>query len=115
MPGAFKGAAVLKTWISMLMQRSLLPERASFALTRSVRLAYASDMRRVLLSVVGLYVLLAAATTAAESSGHWRRCGCEPGCWCKKPALRLFRWVVPAARHRSIDPIVKQQFASDRP
>ena len=22
-------------------------------------------------------------------------CDCRPGCWCKRPVLSVFRWVVP--------------------
>ena len=68
-------------------------------------------MRRLLLGLVGLYVLAAVLTTAAEKAGVWRRCGCEPECWCKKPGLSMFRWVTPKAKHHSLSPADKQALA----
>jgi hypothetical protein len=62
-----------------------------------------SGVRRVLLALIGLYVLTALVTTAAEAAGIGRQCGCQLDCWCKRPGLRLFRWVAPI-RHRSLDP-----------
>jgi hypothetical protein len=64
-------------------------------------------MKRVILGVGGLFVLAAVATRAAEATGRFRRCGCTPDCWCQKPGLSLFRWVVPK-RHRSVDPAEKE-------
>ena len=69
-------------------------------------------MRRLLIGLVGLYVLAAVLTTAAETSGMWRRCGCEPECWCKKPGLSLFRWVVPKATHHLLSPEDKRALAA---
>jgi hypothetical protein len=63
-------------------------------------------MRRVVLILIGLYVLAAPVTTAAEAAGIGRRCGCSDDCWCKRPGLRLFRWVAPMS-HRSLDPAEK--------
>ncbi|MDQ1461025.1 MAG: hypothetical protein QOI08_2509 [Actinomycetota bacterium] len=60
-------------------------------------------MRRVILGLIGLYVLTAVLTTAAEAVGVGRQCGCQPDCWCKRRGLRLFRWVAPIAHH-SVDP-----------
>jgi hypothetical protein len=65
-----------------------------------------SDMRYALAAVIGLFVLAAVVTTAAEAAGVGRRCDCQADCWCKRPGLRLFRWVAPVA-HRSIDPVGK--------
>jgi hypothetical protein len=59
-------------------------------------------MRRLIFLLLRLYLLAAIATRVAEASGLWRQCGCSPDCWCKKPGLSLFRWVVPM-RHRSLD------------
>ena len=59
-------------------------------------------MRRFIFLILRLYLLAAIATRVAEASGLWRQCGCSPDCWCKKPALSLFRWVVPV-KHRSVD------------
>jgi hypothetical protein len=64
-------------------------------------------MRRVLLGLIGLYVLTAVVTTVLEAAGVGRQCGCQPDCWCKRPGLRVFRWVAPIA-HRSVDPADKR-------
>ena len=67
-------------------------------------------MRRLLLTVIGLYVLTAVVTTAAEAAGVGRQCGCQRGCWCKRRELRVFRSVAPFA-HRSMDPAEKRAMA----
>ena len=72
---------------------------------------HAGAMRRLLIGLVGLYVLAALLTTVAEKNGLWRRCGCEPECWCKKPGLSLFRWVVPKAKHYLLSPDDKRALA----
>ena len=51
-------------------------------------------MKRVLVSLAGLYLLAAAMTRLAEALGM-RKCGCAADCWCKKPGLSAFRWVFP--------------------
>ena len=56
-------------------------------------------MRRVVLVLVGVYVLIAAGNRIAEHFGAIR-CGCAEDCWCRRPRLDLFRWVFPW-RHRS--------------
>jgi hypothetical protein len=66
-----------------------------------------SRMRSVLLALTGFYLLTAVITTAAEAAGIGRQGGCQPDCWCKRPGLRLFRWVAPVA-HCSVDPAEKQ-------
>jgi len=70
--------------------------------------------KRVVFGVIGLYLLAAIVTTAAETTGHWRRCGCEAECWCKRPGLALFRWVTPKRAHHLIDPAVKEALARAR-
>ncbi|MDN5857820.1 MAG: hypothetical protein L0H84_04285 [Pseudonocardia sp.] len=55
-------------------------------------------MRRVLLGAASVYLLFAVAGRFLEGTGRLT-CGCVPGCWCKKPGLRTFRWVFPAG-HR---------------
>jgi hypothetical protein len=45
----------------------------------------------LLFAVIGLYVLVAIATTLAEASGLWRQCECEPDCWCKRPGVHRRR------------------------
>lgn len=51
-------------------------------------------MKKVLLAVVGGYLVLALGNKAAEAAGAIR-CGCADDCWCKQPGLILFRWVFP--------------------
>jgi hypothetical protein len=62
--------------------------------------------------LVGLYLLLAGSTWAAEALGLGGirfRCGCEASCWCKQPGLALFRWVTPARWHSAgLDPAEKR-------
>lgn len=73
-------------------------------------------MRRRWLLALGAYVLAAVVTTATEARGGTevrgggRQCGCPAECWCRRPALRLFRWVAPFG-HRSVDPTEKQAMA----
>jgi hypothetical protein len=53
-------------------------------------------------TLVGLYLLLAIGTWAAEALGLGAsrlRCACESSCWCKRPGLALFRWVTPGRLH----------------
>jgi len=51
-------------------------------------------MRRI--AVIGGVSYLALAAL-----GHWKEragsltCECQPDCWCKRPGVRLFRWVFP--------------------
>jgi len=57
-------------------------------------------MRRILLGLLGLYVLAGIVTSAAVSTGMLdRTCGCQSDCWCKSTGLNLFRWVTPTSRH----------------
>jgi hypothetical protein len=70
--------------------------------------------KRVVLGVIGLYFVAAFVTTAAEATGHWRRCGCEADCWCRKPGLRLFRWMTPKRAHHQVDPVHKEELARAR-
>lgn len=51
-------------------------------------------MRRSIGVVAALYLAAAAWGLAKESRGELH-CECEGDCWCKKPGLRLFRWVFP--------------------
>jgi hypothetical protein len=68
-------------------------------------------MKRIILGIVGLYLLAAIVTTLLERSGRWKRCGCEPECWCKKPGIGLFRWVVPKRTHHLLSPADKEMLA----
>src|SRR3954470_14564005 len=65
-------------------------------------------MKRIAVRLLGLFVAVAVVTRIAEATGHYRRCGCLPECWCRKPGLSLFRWVIPKAHHRSMDPAEKE-------
>lgn len=67
-----------------------------------------TGMRRELLTLVGLYVMAAVVTRAAEAAGIGRPCCCAPDCWCQRPGLGPFRWVVPAAHHRFVDSAEKR-------
>ena len=48
-----------------------------------------------------VFIAIGAAYVGAALMGHAleRRtslsCDCLPSCWCRKPGLGLFRWVVP--------------------
>jgi hypothetical protein len=55
-------------------------------------------MRRVALSIVGLYLLFAVIGRFVEGMGAVE-CGCAPDCWCKRPVLSVFRWVFPFKHH----------------
>jgi hypothetical protein len=67
-------------------------------------------MRRVFAAVLGSYLLAAVVSSVAEAAGIGRPCGCRPDCWCKRPGLRVLRWVAPVA-HRSLDPAEKAALA----
>jgi len=68
-------------------------------------------VKRIILGIVGLYLLAAIVTTLLERSGRWKRCACEPACWCKKPGLSLFRWVSPKRAHHLMSPDDKEMLA----
>lgn len=51
-------------------------------------------MKRVILLLGLAYLGLAVWTRLMEAAGRFE-CGCSDDCWCKKPVLSLFRWVVP--------------------
>ena len=57
-------------------------------------------MRRPLSVFVSVLVLFAVLTRIAESAG-FRTCGCADDCWCRRPGLDLFRWVIPVG-HSSV-------------
>ena len=54
-------------------------------------------MKRVLV-ITGVYLAMAALGHARERAGS-ATCGCQSDCWCKRPGLRVFRWVFPVG-HR---------------
>jgi hypothetical protein len=49
---------------------------------------------RVLAGAAGLYLLFAVVGRFVEGMGAVR-CGCAPSCWCRRPVLSTFRWVLP--------------------
>jgi len=61
--------------------------------------AEAGVVKRLVIVVLGGYLLLAIGNKVAEAAGI-RRCGCADDCWCRRPVLSLFRWVFPWP-HRS--------------
>jgi len=64
-------------------------------------------MRRTVLALIGLYVLAAVATTAAEVAGVGRAVRLASRLLVQqRPGLRLFRWVAPVG-HRFADPAEK--------
>jgi hypothetical protein len=51
-------------------------------------------MRRLLMSLAGLYLLFAVIGRFVEGMGAVE-CGCADDCWCQRPVLSTFRWVFP--------------------
>lgn len=67
-------------------------------------------MKRVVLSLVIGYLVIALATRAKEAAGIMT-CDCYADCWCRKPGLSLFRWVFPRFHHLpSFEVRKRQQF-----
>lgn len=50
--------------------------------------------QRVVLLLGALYVGAALIGHAQENRGAIT-CDCQDGCWCKRPGLAAFRWVLP--------------------
>jgi len=51
-------------------------------------------LKRLLVGVGSTYVLFAVIGRFVEGMGAVE-CGCSADCWCKRPVLSLFRWVLP--------------------
>lgn len=51
-------------------------------------------VKRFLGVTLMLYLVAALVGKILEVAGV-ARCGCSPDCWCKKPGLSAFRWVLP--------------------
>ena len=69
-------------------------------------------MRRIAVSLVLGYVVLALFTKAKEAAGLLS-CDCYPDCWCRRPGLSLFRWVFPQFHHNpGVEAWKKRQLAS---
>lgn len=56
-------------------------------------------MKRVIVRALSLYLLFAVIGRFVEAMGAVQ-CGCRPDCWCKRPGLSVFRWVMPPRSHR---------------
>lgn len=64
---------------------------------------------RTLVWLIGAHLLVALSVRLVEALGGVR-CGCDEGCWCKRPLLSTFRWVFRYG-HRSVDPGDKEALA----
>lgn len=53
-------------------------------------------MKKTFVFLIVMLGGLAAYNARKEAN---RECACEPGCWCKKPLLRHYRWVAPVSTH----------------
>ncbi len=65
---------------------------------------------RALLAFFGVFMLFAVASRVAEAAG-FRTCGCASDCWCRRPGLNVFRWVIPLG-HSALDPDEKAERAA---
>ncbi len=52
------------------------------------------DVKRLLLSLIIGYIVLALYYKTREAAGLLT-CDCYEDCWCRKPGLSAFRWVFP--------------------
>ena len=57
---------------------------------------------RAIFAFFGVFVIAAVLLRLSEVAGM-RTCGCAEDCWCRRPGLDVFRWVVPVG-HSSLDP-----------
>lgn len=53
------------------------------------------EMRQRMLLLFGTLYLGAALIGHAKERRGAIRCECQDACWCKRPGIRLFRWVLP--------------------
>ena len=51
-------------------------------------------MKRAAMALAGLYLLFAVIGRFVEAMGAVECC-CSSECWCRGPALNIFRWVFP--------------------
>src|SRR5947208_12057704 len=51
-------------------------------------------LKRTLQATAIGYIVLGLGSRLMERRGILE-CGCDPDCWCKRPGLSLFRWVLP--------------------
>jgi hypothetical protein len=69
-------------------------------------------VKRIMLAILATYLLAALFSRAFEAAGVGPfRCGCHSDCWCKKPGLTLFRWVLPRRVHHVWTEGEKRAFA----
>jgi hypothetical protein len=59
---------------------------------------FAMAPKRVLVAAGSTYLLFAVIGRFVEGMGAVE-CECAADCWCKRPALSLFRWVLPYGHH----------------
>jgi hypothetical protein len=67
---------------------------AESALTGAVAVPDTLSRVRWVGRLVGWYLLAALGTRITETAGL-RMCGCAPECWCNRPLVSTFRWVLP--------------------
>ncbi len=51
-------------------------------------------MKAILGRLVSLYLVVAVTGRLLEALGY-AQCECPPECWCQRPVLSTFRWVLP--------------------
>lgn len=51
-------------------------------------------MKRIVIRLLAVYLLLAVVGRYVERLGAVT-CGCSADCWCQRPGLSMFRWVIP--------------------
>ena len=51
---------------------------------------------KIVLRLAALVLALVGINQVVEALNT---CACEPDCWCKRPVLRHFRWIVPFWHH----------------
>jgi len=67
----------------------------TLSLTVGRRIGFVSRaMRRSLKLLLFGFLLAGFVSRGLELAGVYQ-CACYPECWCKRPGLSLFRWVVP--------------------
>jgi len=62
---------------------------------RAPGLRYGRRMRQRILLLFGTLYVGAALIGHAKERGGAMTCECQDACWCKRPGIRLFRWVLP--------------------
>ena len=68
-------------------------------------------LKRLVIRLAAVYLLIALVGRFVEGTGA-TTCGCKPDCWCKRPVLSTFRWVLPYGHSQwSVDE--KAELAAD--